>query len=321
MKIRLFHLFEGKLVEDSSYDFRHCISTVDTRPSWFDIQDANPEELKDFLQPLELHPLQLSRFLDSVNDPGVITFGNSLLMEYPAAFNQELSDLAYISIFTQKGFLITFRHGPIPALDILIQQLAGDSSQPLLHLTQIVYLMLDEFADINADAQVEIRDQIMRLSLSMSENPGKVSTSILAKLRNQVEILLSLVENQLYCITGLNTSDSDTLQDPHQKAYVQDILSETEITQKGVYRLEARVRDLFNDYQAISNDRVEKRLRLLTLVSAITLPLGLIAGLLGMNVGGVPGTNSSSGFLIVSSLMIVIILIQYWYFRQRGWFD
>ncbi len=34
------------------------------------------------------------------------------------------------------------------------------------------------------------------------------------------------------------------------------------------------------------SDRAEKRLRFLTIVSAITLPLGLIAGLLGMNVGG-----------------------------------
>jgi zinc transporter len=66
---------------------------------------------------------------------------------------------------------------------------------------------------------------------------------------------------------------------------------------------------------------VEKRLRLLTIVSAITLPLGLIAGLLGMNVGGIPGTSAASGFPIVVVVMTVIALAQYWYFRSKGWFD
>jgi len=85
--------------------------------------------------------------------------------------------------------------------------------------------------------------------------------------------------------------------------------------------LETRVNDLYRDYQMVGSDRVEKRLRLLTIVSAITLPLGLVAGLLGMNVGGVPGVNLSSGFYVVVVLMGVVALIQYLYFKKMGWFD
>jgi zinc transporter len=66
---------------------------------------------------------------------------------------------------------------------------------------------------------------------------------------------------------------------------------------------------------------VEKRLRLLTIVSAITLPLGLLAGLLGMNVGGVPGTKTPAGFIIVIVLMVLIISVEFWYFMRKGWFD
>ena len=69
------------------------------------------------------------------------------------------------------------------------------------------------------------------------------------------------------------------------------------------------------------SDRVEKRLRILTIVSAITLPLGLIAGLLGMNVGGLPGTKVSYGFIIVIVLMIAIAAVELWYFKRKGWFD
>jgi zinc transporter len=182
-------------------------------------------------------------------------------------------------------------------------------------------MILDQFADLNVETQVAIRDQILLMSANLSENPGKVSPDDLSRLRYQVENLVSLVENQLYCISAMNASDNEILQDPHRKAYIQDLLSETEIMQSGVYRLENCVKDLYNDYQAVGNALVEKRLRLLTIVSTITLPLGLLAGLLGMNVGGIPGTTNSYGFIIVIVLMVLIILVEYWFFTRKGWFD
>jgi zinc transporter len=207
------------------------------------------------------------------------------------------------------------------ALDDLVSSLTGETTLPILHLAQIIYMILDQFADLNVEVQVAIRDQILLMSTNLSENPGRVSIKDLSRLRAQVENLVSLVENQLYCISGLNASDNEILQDPHRKAYIQDLLSETEIMQSGVYRLETRVKDLYNDYQAVGNTHVEKRLRLLTIVSTITLPLGLLAGLLGMNVGGIPGTTTPSGFIIVIVLMVLIILVEYLYFTRKGWFD
>ena len=85
--------------------------------------------------------------------------------------------------------------------------------------------------------------------------------------------------------------------------------------------MEARVNDLHAYYQMAGSDRVEKRLRILTIVSAITLPLGLIAGLLGMNVGGLPGAKFPYGFLVVVILMVAIAVVELWYFKRKGWFD
>jgi zinc transporter len=111
------------------------------------------------------------------------------------------------------------------------------------------------------------------------------------------------------------------LQQPHRHAYMQDLQSELEIAQRGIYRLEGRVDDLFQDLAAASNDRVEKRLRVLTIVSAITLPLGLLTGLLGMNVGGIPGTDQRYGFWWVLLLMGVVSAALLLFFRRRGWFE
>lgn len=78
---------------------------------------------------------------------------------------------------------------------------------------------------------------------------------------------------------------------------------------------------LYDSYQAMGSSRVEKRLRILTIISAITLPFSLIAGLLGMNVGGLPGTQEPQGFIIVIIVMAVIGVVELWYFNRRGWMD
>lgn len=321
METMFSQIRDGKLVEQNSPEGR--ISSLPGEPGefWIDIQSKDVEEIRKFLTPLDLHPVQLTRCLDSINTPGVISFGKSLLMEYPAAFNPKLSEAAYLSILLQSNLLITIRHGSMPALDELIRELKDNAPIQLVHLPQIIYLILDEFSDLNAEAQVEIRDHIQALSNKLTGNAAKVKISDLAGLRTRVENMVSLAENQLYCISALNASDNAALKDPHRKAFIQDILSETEITQRGVYRLESRMRDLYSDFQAAGNDRVEKRLRLLTIVSALTLPLGLMAGLLGMNVGGVPGIHAPFGFAVVIILMTIIIIVQYWFFKRKGWFD
>jgi Mg2+ and Co2+ transporter CorA len=321
MDTKEYLLNAGKLQEQPDPEGNLQASRGEAGERWFDIKVADPEDLRKFLTPLSLHPLQLTRCLDSINDPGVISFGKSLLMEFPAAFDRESTDLSYLTILLQGHVLVTIRHGAIGSLDELARSLTGETAPAIIHLAQIIYMILDQFADLNVEAEVTIRDQIQLLSNTLAENPRKVSASDLSHIRGQVENLVSLVENQLYCISGLNASDNDVLQDPHRKAYIQDLLSETEIMQSGVYRLETRVRDLYNDYQAAGNERVEKRLRLLTIVSAFTLPLGLVAGLLGMNVGGVPGTTNSSGFIIVIVLMVLIVMVETWYFMRKGWFD
>ena len=202
----------------------------------------------------------------------------------------------------------------------LAEQLVSDKAPILNHLPQIVYLILDHLADLNVEAQIETRNQILHMAETLTENPTSVDPTDLSKLRWQVDSLISLFENQLYCIAGLNASDNKALQEPHRKAYIQDLLSEAQIAQTSIYRLESRVNDLYSYYQMTGSDRVEKRIRILTILSMMTLPLGIITGLLGMNVGGLPGTTSPYGFMIVIGLITIILGVELWYFKRKGWF-
>ena len=289
--------------------------------AWFDIEESEPEELRSFLTPLGLHPLVLDHCLGKKNSPGVISYESEILVEVPASFDRSVADLAYLRLILRPTVLVTIRTGPMPSLDVLIRGLIAEKAPAVHHLSQILFMILDDLADLNVKAQIEVRDEIARMAKALVEDSSSISSADLTRLRQQIDTLVSLTENQSYSVAGLSASDNKTLQDPHQKAYLQDLVSEAEIAQRGIYRLESRLNDLNAYYQMGSSDRIDKRLRTLTILSVITLPLGLIAGLLGMNVGGVPGLTSPNGFAAVVVSMIIITAVELWFFKRGGWFD
>ena len=193
--------------------------------SWFDIEDVEPEEIRKFLTPLNLHPLILDRCVDSADVPGVISYGKAVLLEFPAAFDHEAENQSYVTFVLLSPVLVTIRHGIVPAIDDLAQSLTGEKAPALSHLVQILYLILDDITDASVQAETEVRDQILDTAKALTKNPGSVHTEDLTKLRWQVDKLVALIENQQYCIAGLNSSDNEALKEPHRKAYLQDLQS------------------------------------------------------------------------------------------------
>src|SRR5512135_2707775 len=98
MKINRYVLHSGKLLKLEVPSVLSEISLQSTEENWFEIEAASTDELSSFLIPLQLHPLQLKRCLDAVDDPGVFTFDGSLLMEYQAAFEKDSDVPAYLTI-------------------------------------------------------------------------------------------------------------------------------------------------------------------------------------------------------------------------------
>ncbi len=321
MKINWYLVSSGRLKEQPPLDNWPTVDLSKLGQSWFHVEEATPKELQSFLVPLDLHPVMTNRCLDSANTPGVIAYDRAVLMEFPVAQNLEASDLSYLTIILQDPILVTIRTGPMPAIKEIVNDIAAEKTPSLNHLIQLIYLILDYLTDLSVQAETEVRSKTLNIARTLSENSTKVNPSDLENLRWQTEKLVSLIEDQLYSVTGLNASDNKALQEPHRKAYLQDLLSELEIAQMGIHRLETRVNSLWDSYQAIGSSRVEKRLRILTIISAITLPFGLIAGLLGMNVGGLPATQDPAGFIIVIILMAAIGAAELLYFKRKGWLE
>ena len=57
----------------------------------------------------------------------------------------------------------------------------------------------------------------------------------------------------------------------------------------------------------------------LTLIAAILLPPSLVAGLLGANVGGIPGTGQPWAFALVCVLVVLLFPLEIYVLRRLGW--
>lgn len=73
--------------------------------------------------------------------------------------------------------------------------------------------------------------------------------------------------------------------------------------------------DINNRATAQSN----KTIYMLSIIAAIFLPLSFFTGLLGINVGGIPGTKSADGFWITVGLLAGVLAIQIGIFRKLRW--
>jgi zinc transporter len=67
-------------------------------------------------------------------------------------------------------------------------------------------------------------------------------------------------------------------------------------------------------------EQMNNRMYVLSIVAAIFLPLGTLTGLLGINVGGIPGAEHPLGFPLFVILLVLIVAIEFVWFRRKKWF-
>jgi len=79
--------------------------------------------------------------------------------------------------------------------------------------------------------------------------------------------------------------------------------------------------NLYNFYRAKSDEKMNNIMFVLTIISAIFMPLTLVTGYFGMNTGGLPFTNDADGTLKVSLWMLIFeipFVLVIWLLMRRA---
>jgi zinc transporter len=101
---------------------------------------------------------------------------------------------------------------------------------------------------------------------------------------------------------------------------VEDLRQSTEefnVALSEMAALQERIKLLQEEIAGRVAEANNRSLYVLTIVTVLALPINIIAGLFGMNVGGIPLAGSPHGFLMVVAIIITFTLIAAWIaFRQ-----
>lgn len=66
-------------------------------------------------------------------------------------------------------------------------------------------------------------------------------------------------------------------------------------------------------------EQMNKTMYVLSIVAGIFLPLGFLTGLLGINIGGIPGTENPWAFTIFCVLLAFVAVVQVFVFKRMKW--
>jgi zinc transporter len=231
-------------------------------------------------------------------------------------FTFDASKVATTSLCIEPRLLVSARLSPLRSVDHLRAAVRADEifRSPVELLAHLLRDQAGVLVDIlrQATARVdEIEDRLLanRLSASRSE---------ISNLRRVLVRLQRLLAPEPAALFRLLNRPPDWI----AKEDIQELGQAAEEFSAALAdsaALVERVRLIQEELVAMVNEQTNRTLHVLTLVTVLALPINIMAGLFGMNVGGVPLAEHGSGFVIVVAILIFLTgLLASIAFRRRG---
>jgi zinc transporter len=142
--------------------------------------------------------------------------------------------------------------------------------------------------------------------------------SQLATIRSQAISYRRYLVPQRDALASLASGSADLLSQ-HDRIEMRVALEQTTRVCEALKEIRDRAAVTQDEMRARHEARVGRTVYLLTIVATVALPLGILTGLLGINVEGVPLSDSGWGFAIVCILLGLIAALQVFWFRKMRW--
>lgn len=104
----------------------------------------------------------------------------------------------------------------------------------------------------------------------------------------------------------------------HDLEELRQATEEFSLTIRDMAELKERIKLLQEEVAAQVSEQTNQSVFTLTMVTVLALPINIVAGLLGMNVGGIPLAQRPDGFWLVVALIAVFTVFAAWFvYRQK----
>lgn len=291
--------------------------------TWIDMEAPTEADEQLLVNLFHFHPLTLEDCRETRNYPKVEEFPGYLYMivhGVRADTSPDHFNTIELDAFLGPNYVITYHHEMFRSINNVkkLLQTSPIACQrgPAFLLHQILDQIVDFYSPVLDDFDeriAKLEDDIFTLS-----RPNKAILEEIMDLKRGVLRLRRISARQLEVI--LRTSRGEfALIPPALLPFYRDIHDHL----IRVTDLAESYRDLISGsldaYMSVVGNRMNEIMKVLTIFSAIMLPLTFIAGLYGMNFDNLPELHWQYSYYVVLGVMVVVALGMLIFFWRRGW--
>lgn len=292
---------------------------ADAGPLWVHLDRSHPDSSRWLREQSGLDTLTCEALLAEETRPRSVAQGDGLVLIlrgvnlHPEADPEDMISLRF---WIDGRRVVTLRSRHVMAVQDVRESIAqnkGPKDSADL-LVRIASSLIDRMSPVieELDGEVDnVEEEVLtaqsyqlRVRLSGLRRKGIALRRYIAPQR---EAMAKLQTEEVSWLTRLHRARVREIADRVTR-YVEDLDSARERAAVTSEELAGRLAEQMN-----------KTMYVLSLVAAVFLPLGLITGLLGINVGGIPGADFPWAFLIVCLGLFGIAIGQVLAFRKMNW--
>lgn len=232
-------------------------------------------------------------------------------------FRFDASEVSTVCLCVTPRVMVSARPRPVRSLDRLRAAIkAGETfSSPADLLAHLLQDQASVLVDIVRQATTRV-DAIEDKLLSHRVSVSRAELSALRRMLVRLQRLLAPEPASLFRLLSRPPEwiDERDLQDLRQSA------EEFSTAVADSAALVERIKLLQEELAAVINEQNNRILFLLTLATVLAVPVNLIAGMFGMNVGGIPLAGHRHGFAVIVSVVVALTLLGgFLALRRKEW--
>ena len=321
MKINSYRITEDQFIEEVPVEEASPDWFEDPVHRWLDIEAPEEEELARLLEPLEIDEPVLKACVSPGSGIPIEMLSKLFYVEVPTQVSRDDGRLTYLKLLCLPTTLVSIHKEPLPAISDLAFRLAGRVRLKSATTPALVYQMIMRLAGENFFAFTACRQQQDALAKRMIEDADSVEPEDIFSLRRWISNIADVNEDHAFCVDVLQKMETTAFSARDQMEHLRELDRTLERHQRSMDRLEENVKELQQQFLLAIQDRTGNRLKVLTILSAIFLPLTLIAGIYGMNFTNMPELGLPYGYFIVVGSMAFVGIAMLVFFYKKGWFD
>lgn len=293
-------------------------------PCWISVQGLSQVSMLEKLgQVFGMHPLVLEDIVNTDQRPKMEDYGDYLYIVLKMlSFSEKRQEIVgeQISVVLGEGYIISFH-----------ETVAGDSFAPLrerlrngkgksrkMGVDYIAYALADAVVDNYFVLLERLGERVDEIEEDLVINPQTETMRAIHKLKREMIFLRRSVWPVREVISGLQRVDSKLVQ-ATTLIYLRDVYDHTIHAIDTIETLRDMLSGMVDIYLSSITNRLNEVMKVLTIITTLFIPPGLIAGVYGMNFHNMPELGWRWGYPLALAMMVGLGVAMYLFFRHRKW--